>query len=617
MREIRFGIAGLKDVNDLPGSIAAVVEGGYGACEVQFVKEFTLKEPEAERLGALAADAGVTLSVHAPYFAALTTPEPERLSLHLGALHHSCHLASLMGARIVVCHPGTATGDPAAVQGRVVAALDQLGPRIEAFGVRLGLETPGRRSQFGSLGDIALAVRDHPFASPVVDFAHVHAVSGGQLTSVEAFRALLGFIAQHFGPGHLWPLHCHFTDNRFGPAGEITHVPYGEGTVRIGPLAEAASGFDFALTIISEERWEDSHRRILEELRASGAPLVGPGRGVPPAPLPPARSPAPAATLAPAFVPRPLVLERRGPAFILDEGDREVRLTNLDKVLFPDDGYTKGDLIAYYYNVAPLLLPFLADRPVVMQRVPDGIYAEAFYEKQAPKGLPEWVRTVPVTSYSANGSGRTIDYVVIDSVASLVWLAQVASVECHAWTSRWPAIDEPDFAVIDLDPHEPIGFDDVRAIGRLVHTVLDRLGLRAVPKTSGGAGLQIFIPIAPGHSYAEVREFCAGVGRLITAVYPERATLEPSIPKRKGKVFIDANQNAKGKTLVAPYSVRPYPGAPVSMPLSWDELGEEFFPEQFTILTAFERIAAAGDLFAATRMWRQDLHPALAQLRGA
>lgn len=621
MREIRYGIAGLKDTKDLAGSIAAVVEGGYAACEVQFVKEFTLKEPEAERLGAIAADAGVALSVHAPYFAALTTAEPERQTLHLGALHHSCHLASLMGARIVVCHPGSSAGDPEEVHARVVASLDNLGPRIEAFGVRLGLETPGRKSQFGSLGDIALAVKDHPFASPVVDFAHVHAVSGGQLTSVEAYSALLGFIASQFGPEHLWPLHCHFTDNRYGPAGEITHVPYGEGTVRMGPLAEAAARFDFTLTIISEERWEDSHQRILQDLKAAGAPLAttkkGPKAGAPPAEAgPPAPAMSPSTTFSRPYLPRPLVLEARGPAHILREGSREVRLTNLDKVLFPDDGYTKGDLIAYYYNVAPLLLPFLTDRPVVMQRVPDGIYSEAFYEKQAPKGVPEWVRTVPVPSASA-GVAKTIDYVVIDSVASLSWLAQIASVECHAWTSRWPRLDEPDFAVIDLDPHEPISFDDVRAVGRLVHTVLDRFGLRAVPKTSGGAGVQIFIPLAPGHSYAEVREFCTGVGRLITTVYPERATLEPSIPKRKGKVFIDANQNAKGKTLVAPYSVRPYPLAPVSMPLRWEELDGEFYPEQFTIATAFDRIERVGDLFAPTRMWRQDLHPVLAQLRGS
>src|SRR5205807_1630879 len=177
VRIVRYGVAGLKDPKDLEGSIARVVEGGYAACEVQFVKEFTLKEPEAERLGTIAAREGVRLSVHAPYFAQLTTAEPERLTLHLGALHHSCHLAALM-------------------------------------------------------------------------------------SSVEALRALFAYIAQQFSPQHLWPLHCHFTDNRFGPAGELTHVPYGEGTLRASNLAAAAADFDFALTIISEERWEESHRAI-------------------------------------------------------------------------------------------------------------------------------------------------------------------------------------------------------------------------------------------------------------------------------------------------------------------------------------------------------------------
>jgi bifunctional non-homologous end joining protein LigD len=605
MRWVRFGVAGLRDTRDLERSIAAVVDAGYAACEVQFVKEFTLKEPEAERLGAIASDAGITLSVHAPYFAQLTTEEPDRLALHLGALHHSCHLASLMGARVVVCHPGSSSGDPQAVHARVAAALGSLAPRIAEFGVALGLETPGRKTQFGSLGDIALLVREHPFTTPVIDFAHIHAVSGGQLASVEAFRALFGYIAREFLPEHLWPLHCHFTDNRFGPAGEITHVPYGEGTLRAANLAAAAAEFDFALTIMSEERWEESHQAILAELRASGAPLAGPREPAEPRPAP--------VGYGRPFLPAVVPLEPLGEAHLFRDGGREVRVTNLGKPLFPDDGFTKGDLIAYYYNVAPMLLPFLGDRPLVMQRVPDGIYAEAFYEKQAPKGAPDWVRTVPVPS---DAGRKSVDFVVADSVASLVWLAQIASVECHAWTSRWPRLDEPDFAVIDLDPFEPITFGDVRTVGRLVHTVLERLGLRGFPKTSGGAGLQIFIPLLPGHTYAEVRELCLGIGRLITAVYPEKATLEPSIPRRKGHVFVDAYQNAKGKTLVAPYSVRPYPGAPVSMPLAWEELEEEILPEQFTVATAFERIERTGDLFAPARLHRQDLHPALEQLGG-
>ncbi|MGH2732076.1 MAG: non-homologous end-joining DNA ligase [Actinomycetota bacterium] len=601
MRQVRFGVAGLRDPKDLEGSVQAAVAAGFSALEVQFVKEFTLKEAEARRLGPIATAARLSLSVHAPYFAQLTTGDPDRLKLHLGALHHACHLAALMGAGVVVCHPGKASADPRQLHDRIDRALENLGPRIEEFEVRLGLETPGRKSQFGSLGDLALIVARHPFTTPVIDFAHIHALSGGSLVSQEAFEALFRYITEHFSPAHLWPLHCHFTDNRFGDAGELTHVPYGEGTLRVGHLARAARGFDLALRIISEARWEDSHRAMLDELAEAGIPLVT---------MESKRSEP--ESFAPLWFPDRVPLEGRGEADSFIEGGRELRVTNLDKVLFPEDGYTKGDLITYCYNAAPLMLPFLADRPLVMQRVPDGIYGEAFYEKQVPSGAPAWVRTVPVPSRSGRPA---IDFVVADSTATLVWLAQIASVECHAWTSRWPRLDEPDFAVLDLDPFEPIPFSEVRAVARLVRTVLDRLGLKGYPKTSGGAGLQVFIPLRPGHTYPEVREFCSALGRLISAAYPERATVETSMPRRAGKVFIDANQNARGKTLIAPYSVRPYPGAPVSMPLRWEELDGDFFPEQFTIATALERIGQVGDLFLPARLLRQDLNPALERLR--
>ncbi|HYN99750.1 MAG TPA: non-homologous end-joining DNA ligase, partial [Actinomycetota bacterium] len=309
--------------------------------------------------------------------------------------------------------------------------------------------------------------------------------------------------------------------------------------------------------------------------------------------------------------PHPIRLERKGDAHRFVHGTRELRISNKDKVYFPEDELTKGDLVNYYYNVAPMMLPFLKDRPITMQRVPEGIYGEAFYEKQIPKGAPEWVRNVPV---SAEGGSRTIDFVVVDDVTTLVWLAQIGSVEVHAWTSKWPKLDEPDFAVLDLDPHEPIEFEDVRAVGRLVNVVLTGLGLKGFPKTSGGSGLQIFIPLTPGHTYPEVREFCTAVGGMLRLAYPEKVTLEFAKPKRAGKVYVDAGQNAKGQTLVAPYSVRPYPGAPVSAPLAWEELEEEIYPEMFRIGSLFERIEQVGDLFADAMKIRQDLHPALKRL---
>lgn len=602
MRQLRYGVAGIKDPRDLNASIEHLVSHGFAQCEVQFVKEFTLKENEAKRFGEMARDNGISLSVHAPYFAQLTTKEPDRLKLHLGGLHHACKLASAMGATVVVCHPGSHHGrPPEELHEQVNANLADLGPRVSDLGVKLGLETCGKRSQFGSLGDIALLVKEHPFTTVVIDYAHIHALSNGQLNTPEAMEALFGYITSQFSFEHFWPLHTHFSDNEFGPQGEIRHVPYGKGSLRISHVVQGAGKFDMALTIVSEEKDPGSHVAIQEELKSTKAPMVFP-----------ARRQAESRPQDGLWFPHPIRLERKGDAHRFRHGARELRISNKDKVYFPEDELTKGDLINYYYNAASMMLPFLRDRPIAMQRVPEGIYGEAFYEKQIPKGAPEWVRNVPVP---AEGGTRTIDFVVVDDVTTLVWLAQIGSVEVHAWTSRWPKLDEPDFAVLDLDPHEPIEFEDVRAVARLVNVVLTGLGLKGFPKTSGGSGLQIFIPLAPGHTYPEVREFCTAVGGMLRLAYPEKVTLEFAKPKRAGKVYVDAGQNAKGQTLVAPYSVRPYPGAPVSAPLAWEELDEEIYPEMFRIGSMFERIEQVGDLFADAMKIRQDLHPALNRLR--
>lgn len=602
MRSIRYGPAGLKDTKDLEGSIKHVVDQGFTACEVQFVKEFTLKEPEAKRLGEIAKDHGVILSIHAPYFAQVTTKEPERLKLHFGGLHHSAKLGALMGAKVVVCHPGSrGDADPEELAERVNENLSALGPRIADTGVKLGLETCGRKSQFGFLHEIVEAVRNHAFTTPVIDFAHIHAVLNGRMTTKESFEEVFSFLTEHFSDEHLSPLHCHFTDNQYGPEGEIRHVPYGTGTLDAANLVAGAQGFDIALTVISESKDAGSHVAIFEALKAAGAPFADfKGNGA-----------AAREESGPRF-PQSMSVEKRGEAHYFRKGKREVRITNINKVIFPDDGYTKGNLATYYYNAAPLMLPFLRDRPIVMQRMPEGIDSpNRFYEKQAPKGRPEWIRTVPVPSDEGR---KQIDFVIADDVTTLIWLAQIASIEVHAWTTRWPDISEPDFAVMDLDPHEPITFEEVRAVAKQVRVVLDGLGLKGFPKTSGGAGLQIFVPIAPGHSYSEVREFCGSIGRLIRQAWPERVTLEPSKAKRAGKVFIDVDQNARGQTLVAPYSVRPYPGATVSTPLEWEELDEEFMPEEFTIATVFDRFEKVGDLFRPALSIKQDLRPALERL---
>lgn len=602
MRQLRFGVAGLKDTKDLKGSIEFCVDNGYSACEVQFVKEFTLDEAECAELGSIARDQGVALSVHAPYFAQLTTKEPDRIKQHLGALHHSCKLGSQLGATVIVCHPGS-RGEASAEElvERVDANLRALGPRVGDLAVKLGLETCGRRSQFGSLGDIALLVREHAFTTPVIDYGHIHALSNGSLRDKAAFDALFSYIIQEFSSEHLWPLHTHFSDNQFGDAGELRHIPYGTGTLKIGNVLDGARPHDLALTVISEHKDPASHAAVRDELKSKKAPLIPP--------MPRATS---LRGKQGSWLPHAIPLEERGEAHYFQRGSRELRVTNVSKMYFPDDEITKGDLIGYYYNAAPLMLPFLRDRPITMHRVPEGIYGEAFYEKQIPRGAPGWVKTVEVPS---DGGRKKIDFVIVDDVMTLVWLAQIASVECHAWTSRTPKLDEPDFAVMDLDPHEPIGFADVRAVASLVNVVLTKLGIRGFPKTSGGSGIQVFIPLAPGHTYPEVREFCGAVGSLLRSAYPEKVTMEASKAKRAGKVYVDVDQNAKGQTLVAPYSVRPYPGAPVSAPLEWTELEQDLVPEQFTIRTIFERLEEVGDPFKPALSLKQDLHPALEQLR--
>lgn len=279
MRQLRYGVAGLKDPKDLNASIDHLVSHGFAQCEVQFVKEFTLKEAEARRFGEMARDNGIALSVHAPYFAQLTTKEPDRLKLHLGGLHHACKLASAMGATVVVCHPGSHHGrPPEELHEQVNANLADLGPRVSDLGVKLGLETCGKRSQFGALGDIALLVKEHPFTTVVIDYAHIHALSNGQLNTPEAMEALFGYITSQFSFEHFWPLHTHFSDNEFGPQGEIRHVPYGKGTLRISHVVQGASKFDMALTIVSEEKDPGSHVAIQEELKSTKAPMVFPAR---------------------------------------------------------------------------------------------------------------------------------------------------------------------------------------------------------------------------------------------------------------------------------------------------------------------------------------------------
>ncbi|REK19690.1 MAG: hypothetical protein DWQ40_07115, partial [Actinobacteria bacterium] len=281
--------------------------------------------------------------------------------------------------------------------------------------------------------------------------------------------------------------------------------------------------------------------------------------------------------------PSPIRADKDGKHFHPIGLDRPLRLSNLDKVFFPDSGYTKGDLIQYYASVAPVILPHLADRPLSMNRFPDGIDGGSFYEKRAPGHQPDWMRTVPVVSDSQGG---VIDFLVADNLEAMMWFANMGCIEVHPFHSRDGNLDNPDYAIFDFDPG-----------GMLLKVALEQLGLKGYPKLSGSKGLHVYVPLEPVHSYERVRRFVGEVGSYLASANPDDLTMEWDKPKRKGKVFVDHNRNASGQTVASAYSVRPRPGAPVSVPLLWDEV-PEIKNGEITIANLWPRIQKHGDLFS-------------------
>ncbi|WP_103379952.1 DNA ligase D [Pseudonocardia dioxanivorans] len=287
-------------------------------------------------------------------------------------------------------------------------------------------------------------------------------------------------------------------------------------------------------------------------------------------------------------------LRRKGTWHVAGE---EVALTNLDKVLFPgrDGGppVTKRDFVRYHARVAPYLLPYLQGRPVNMQRFPDGVAREGFWQKEIPVHAPDWVTR---WRYPDAEPGDVQDYVVVDSTATLVWLANLAAVELHPWTSRLPDVHRPTWALIDIDPGPRTAFDEVLAVARLYRAALDHLGVAAAPKVTGKRGVQIWVPVTPGPTFADTRGWVEKVSRAVGRMVPELISWEWHTDRRAGRMRLDYTQNVINKTLVAPFSARPAAGAPVSMTLSWDELDDpELRPDRWTVGTALDRLDAVGD----------------------
>jgi bifunctional non-homologous end joining protein LigD len=271
-----------------------------------------------------------------------------------------------------------------------------------------------------------------------------------------------------------------------------------------------------------------------------------------------------------------------------------VRLTNLDKVFWPAEGYTKGDLVAYYDTIAPRLLPYLRDRPIVLTRYPDGIAGKSFYQKDAPDFAPDWVRTEGIYSKDTD---RDIDYFIVDDAEALRYVANLATIPIHVWSARVAALERPDWLVIDLDP-KGAPFTDVVRVAQSLHRLLDDLELAGYPKTSGATGLHILLPLGAGYTHEQTRTLARLLAMLVVQAVPDIATVARPLTARGGKVYVDFGQNGHGQTIVAPFSVRPLPGAPVSCPLDWAEVTARLDPARFTIRTVPRRFAHRQDPLA-------------------
>jgi bifunctional non-homologous end joining protein LigD len=306
------------------------------------------------------------------------------------------------------------------------------------------------------------------------------------------------------------------------------------------------------------------------------------------------------------------------PAVVSDElsiGRRRVRLTHPERVLFPDDGVTKGDLVEYYVEVGPAIVPHVRDRPFTLKRYPDGIRGQAYFHKQAPKGKPSWIPTRQFRTWPREGGSRLVDFVLINEPAALAWAVQMNCIDMNAWYSRVDKPDRPDYVVFDLDPPESRnGFAQAVRVAHLVRGALDGLELRSYVKTSGADGIHVLVPITRRSSYPDAYELAERVSRGLEAEHPGLVTTEWLKKKRRG-VLVDHRQNGHGKTIASVYSVRPKPGAPVSTPLRWEELSEKVRPRDFGRREALDRVQKHGDLFEPVLKGGQALGPALKRLR--
>jgi bifunctional non-homologous end joining protein LigD len=300
---------------------------------------------------------------------------------------------------------------------------------------------------------------------------------------------------------------------------------------------------------------------------------------------------------------------------VIRKGKRELRLSNLDKPFWPDEGITKGDLLQYYQAVADVLVPHLKERPFTMRRYPDGAYGKAFFQKDAPKHMPEWIPRYRalVSTREKSGAKKWVEFPLVNDELALLWMVNMGCIDMNTWYSRIDKPDRPDFVLFDLDPTPEVPWTQTVEVALILKQLLDALELESFPKTSGGKGFHVLVPIDRRSTFEDTRRFAEHVAGAIARTHPTLATTEWSKAKRRG-VLIDANQNGEGKTIASAYSVRPRPGAPVSTPLTWDEVNDKLNPSIYTMAVVLERVRQHGDLYAGVLTTRQSLAKALKSL---
>ncbi|ABO50504.1 DNA primase, small subunit [Desulforamulus reducens MI-1] len=282
---------------------------------------------------------------------------------------------------------------------------------------------------------------------------------------------------------------------------------------------------------------------------------------------------------------------------------KNIKLTNLNKLMWPE-GLTKAHLVKYYTDVAPYLLPYIKERPLVMKRYPDGIEGGFFYQKECPNYAPEWIKTE-----SIRHSDKTVNYIICEDAATLVWLANQGCIEIHAWLCKQSHIEYPDIAIIDLDPGEEAKFRDVLEVALVIKNALDHLKLVGYPKTSGATGIHIFIPLRPVYTFQQVTKAMGLIAQTVADAFSEKATIERSLAKRdKRKIYVDYLQNTRGKSMAWTYSLRPIAGAPISTPVMWEEIEKlHLKPSEFNIYTMGNRLKFFGDLHQDLLRKHQDI----------